>query len=650
MQYLSIGDYSFIVLYFMGLVGISLYLKKRASASMENYLIGGRQLPWWALGISGMASFFDMTGTMIIVSFLYMLGPRGLYIEFRGGAVLVLVVMMLWTGKWHRRSGVVTNAEWMIYRFGDTFGGRFARMAAAAAAIASAVGLIAYLIKGAGLFLSFYIPFSPLICAIIMIGVATLYTLISGFYGVVYVDLFQSLLILVAVVAVSILTFMKISGQEQLAALAYEVTGQKDWMHSSCSWLTTMPKGYEQYRYLMAFAIAYLLRNIFFGLGTGGEPRYFGARSDKECSKLTFFWTALMMIRWPMMMAFAVLGLFMIKDLFPDQTILADAAALIKTHFASATKSQWEDVLSGIIHSPAAYSPDLIEGLTRLLGTDWATKLPLLSFDGTINPERIVPAVVLYSIPVGLRGIIIVAMLAACLSTFGSIVIMAVGFFTRDVYQGHIHAKATQKELIFVSWLFGAALVVISFLFGYSVKNINDIWDWFIMALGGGLMMPTILRFYWWRFNGGGFAIGTIAGIIAAIGQRLFMPEMDPRLQLLVMASIGLAASVVGAYLTQPTDRAVLEHFYRTTRPFGLWGSFRNILPPKVQEKMELEHKRDVWAVPFALGWQITLFLLPMQLLIKSYRSFGITLVIFLVSLGGLYFIWLRHIGEEADK
>ncbi|MBN2514114.1 MAG: hypothetical protein JXB18_14340 [Sedimentisphaerales bacterium] len=649
MQHLSIGDYSFIAIYFIGLIGISLYLKKRASASMENYLIGGRQLPWWALGVSGMASFFDMTGTMIIVSFLYMLGPRGLYIEFRGGAVLVLVVMMLWTGKWHRRSGVLTNAEWMIYRFGNTFGGRFARMAAAVAAIASAVGLIAYLIKGAGLFLSLYIPFPPLVCAIIMIGVATLYTLISGFYGMVYIDLFQSILILVAVVVVLVMTFMKISGAEQLAALAYEVTGQKDWMSSSCSWLTTMPKGYEQYRYLMAFALAYLLRNVFFGLGTGGEPRYFGARSDKECSKLTFFWTSLMMIRWPMMMAFAVLGLFMVKDLFPNQTVLAEAAALIKTHYASISKNHWEDLISGLIHSPAAYSPDLMHGLQQLLGEDWATKLQLLSFDGTINPERIVPAVILHSIPVGLRGILIVALVAACFSTFGSIVIMAVGFFWRDIYQGHIHPTATQKELILVSWLFGAGLVVVSFLFGYSVRNINDIWDWFIMALGGGLMVPTILRFYWWRFNGGGFAVGTMVGVMAAIGQRMFVPEMDPRLQLLVMASIGLAASVIGAYMTQPTDRAVLEHFYRTTRPFGLWGPFRDLLAPEVRAKMTLEHKRDVRALPFALGWQITLFLLPMQLLIKSYWSFGITLVIFLVSLGGLYWIWLRHIGEEAD-
>ncbi|MGH2270251.1 sodium:solute symporter family transporter [Anaerohalosphaeraceae bacterium U12dextr] len=650
MQTLSTGDYWFIAVYLVGLIGISLYLKKRASSSVENYLIGGRQLPWWALGVSGMASFFDMTGTMIIVSFLYMLGPRGLYIEFRGGAVLVLAVMMLWTGKWHRRSGVLTHAEWMIYRFGDTFGGRFARLAAAVAAIASAVGLIAYLIKGAGLFLSLYIPFSPLVCAMLMIGVATLYTLISGFYGVVYIDLFQSVLILTAVVVVSVMTVMKISSSDQLATLAYEVTGQKDWMSSSCSWLTTMPRGYEQYRYLMAFALVYLLRNVFFGLGTGGEPRYFGARSDKECCKLTFFWICLMMIRWPMMMAFAVLGLYMIKDLFPNQTVLAEAAALIKAHDASLAKPQWEDFIAGMIHSPRAYSPELMEGLQQLLGEDWATKLQLLSFDGTINPERIVPAVILYSIPVGLRGIIIVALVAAGLSTFGSIVIMAVGFFARDVYQGQIHPKATHQELIFVSWLFGAGLVAVSFLFGYSVKNINDIWDWFIMALGGGLMMPTILRFYWWRFNGGGFAIGTIVGILAAILQRLYMPEMDPRLQFVVMASIGLIASVVGAYLTEPTDRAVLEHFYRTTRPFGLWRPFRELLAPEVRVKMALEHKRDVRALPFALGWQITLFLLPMQLLIKSYQAFGITLVIFGVSLAGLYFTWLRHIGEQADK
>jgi Na+/proline symporter len=62
MKYLSITDYSVILCYCCFLAGLGLYLKKRASRSIEDYFLGGRALPWWALGISGMASFLDLTG------------------------------------------------------------------------------------------------------------------------------------------------------------------------------------------------------------------------------------------------------------------------------------------------------------------------------------------------------------------------------------------------------------------------------------------------------------------------------------------------------------------------------------------------------------------------------------------------------------
>ena len=68
MKYLSVTDYTVIACYLACLVGLGLYLKKRASGSMEDYFLGGRKMPWWALGISGMASFLDLTGTMVIVS------------------------------------------------------------------------------------------------------------------------------------------------------------------------------------------------------------------------------------------------------------------------------------------------------------------------------------------------------------------------------------------------------------------------------------------------------------------------------------------------------------------------------------------------------------------------------------------------------
>jgi len=89
MQVLNAVDYLVILVYFSCLVGLGFYLQRKASASLEDYFLAGRKMPWWLLGVSGMATFLDVTGTMIVVSLLFLLGPRGLFLEFRGGAVLV---------------------------------------------------------------------------------------------------------------------------------------------------------------------------------------------------------------------------------------------------------------------------------------------------------------------------------------------------------------------------------------------------------------------------------------------------------------------------------------------------------------------------------------------------------------------------------
>ncbi|MBN1292445.1 MAG: sodium:solute symporter [Candidatus Latescibacteria bacterium] len=622
-----------------------MYLKKMASQSLDDYFLGGRKLPWWALGVSGMASFLDITGTMIIVSFLFMLGPRGLFIEFRGGAVLILPFMMLFMGKWHRRSECMTGAEWMIFRFGEGFGGQFARIVQAAGQIILTIGMLAYLVKGVGLFLSMFLPFSPLVCSLVMIGIAALYTMASGFYGVVFTDMFQSVIILIAVIAISVMAMMKTTDVQSLAVLAQEVTGSAHWTTSKLQFYTSMPKGYEAYSHLAMFAMFYLLRNIFGGLGVGDDPKYFGARSDRECGQLTFFWTWLMMIRWPMMMAFAVLGLFLVRDLFPDQAVLLHAADMIKDHIGAVDKSRWADVLSGIAHYPDRY-PELVNGLRNLLGGDWQTKLNLLSYEGTVNPERILPAVILFLIPMGFRGMILVALIAASMSTFDSTVNRTAGFFIKDIYQRYLRPSASNKELIYMSWVFIFAVVAIGFGMGYTTRSINDIWGWIIMSFGGGIAVPAMLRFYWWRFNGGGFAVGTVVGMVCAILQRLLFPYLDERLQFVFLISISLTATIIGTFITKPTDRRILENFYRKTRPFGFWGPLRKILPHDQRASMKSEHFYDIISLPFVMIWQITLFMMPMQLIIRAYDAFWATFAVFAACLVAIYFFWYRKLPE----
>ena len=545
----------------------------------------------------------------------------------------------------------------MVYRFGEGPGGQFARIVQSVAAIATTVGMLAYLSKGVGLFLSTFIPLEPIYCTLILLAVATIYTMVSGFYGVVYTDLFQSGIILIAVLTISIMAFVKISDVASFSGVAEQVTGSREWISCYPQWKTTMPVGreYEPFKYLFLVGFFYLVRNIFGGMGDGFDPKYFGARSDKECGKLTFLWTWLMMFRWPMMMGFAVLGIYLVNEHFPDMAVLAQASDLIKDNFVGIDKSRWADTLSSIRLHPERFT-DLAAGLQNILGENWATKLNLLGFEGNINPEKILPAVILFNIRPGFRGLIMVALLAASMSTFDSTVNKTAGYFTRDLYQRYFRRRASNRELIYASWFFIVVLVGAGFALAYFTESINEIWDWLVMGLGGGLLIPIVIRLYWWRFNGGGFAIGTIVGLAAAVAQKAFWPllvanygwrELAGWEMFLLMGSIGLAASILGTYLTRPTDRKVLENFYRSTRPFGLWGPLRKLLPIEQQMKVKRENRNDLLAVPFALAWQISLFLLPMELIIHNYRAFWITLPIFLVGLTGLYFLWYKKLPED---
>ncbi len=664
-DYFSSFDYVVMLAYLTCMMGAGFYLKKRASSSLEDYCIGNRSVPWWALGMSGMASWVDVAGTMLIVSWLYMLGPRGLFIEFRGGAGLLLPFMMLWTGKWLRRSACITPAEWMLFRFGDGWGGRFAQFAAALGILATTVGMLAYLIKAVGLFFSMFLPFSPLTCALLLVVFATIYTMISGFYGVVFTDVFQSGIIVISVIVVVYTSVTQSAAVFDFEQIAASVTGLETWASAVPSRDVAMPPGYEMYRNVFMFAVFYLINNAFRGMGFPGDPKFFGARNDRECGKLSFLWINVMLLRWPLMIGFAILGVLLVHDMFANLEVLEEAAALIKAHFPGVTRAGWTTALSNIINYPDQYA-ELRAQLKATLGggQDWVAQLQLVSYEGTINPERIMPAVLIHSIGRGFRGLMIIGLIAASMSTFDSQVNLSAGVFVRDIYQKYINPKADRKTLVLMAWCAVIGIVGLGLLFAYTLESVNEIWGWIVMGLGAGALVPGFLRLYWWRFNGTGFAIGTVGGMILAYLQRLFTPflvrqhEFFKILQVerwffLIIVFLGLLISILGTYLSPPTRRDVLERFYKKTRPFGLWGPLKNTLSEEVQKDTRREHFYDVLALPFVLTYQVSLFLLPMLIMVRNFTAFQVTLVIFLIASVGVYLFWyktLLPIQKEVEE
>lgn len=151
-------DLSIIAVYLILMTGVGLWASKKAGKSTDEYFLGGRSLPWWLLGISGMASFVDVGATALVSGILYLLGMKGLWFMWNGHIALLLTFQMIYAAKWMRRSDCSTNAEWMVQRFGKGRPGSAARVATAVGALAIAIGFMPFFWRGAGEVLAGFIP------------------------------------------------------------------------------------------------------------------------------------------------------------------------------------------------------------------------------------------------------------------------------------------------------------------------------------------------------------------------------------------------------------------------------------------------------------------------------------------------------------
>ena len=204
-------DLIIVIVYLLAIVMVGMVAQKKASKGIDSYFLGNRKLPWWALGASGMTSNTDIAGTMINTAFIYALGTKGFFIEIRGGVTLIMAFLMVFMGKWNRRSQVMTQAEWMHFRFGKGKEGDIARVISAIAAIIMTIAMVTYFVLGAGKFIGEFLGIEPLYASLLMVVLAMTYTLASGLYGVVWTDVFQGIFIFGVIIYVSFIAMTKVS-------------------------------------------------------------------------------------------------------------------------------------------------------------------------------------------------------------------------------------------------------------------------------------------------------------------------------------------------------------------------------------------------------------------------------------------------------
>ncbi|MCK9243764.1 MAG: sodium:solute symporter [Candidatus Marinimicrobia bacterium] len=596
-------DYVIIVVYLIGMVSVGLWFQRKAAQGIDSYFLGNRSLPWWVLGSSGMASNLDISGTMIIVALVYALGVRGLFIEFRGGVTLIMAFLMIFMGKWNRRSKVMTLAEWMEFRFGKDGEGRLARLITALTSIIVTIAMITYFAVGGGKFLDKFLGIpnflglsSQFWAAAALIAIAMIYTVASGLYGVVWTDVFQGSLIFIMIVYVVFRALnFNLPAEFSVMMPLKDIAGGgfRAFPTTYQEWTDVLPKlrlaidstsVYSMYNLFGIAVLFYIIKVVIEGSGGTGSymiQRYYAAKSDRDAGLLSLFWTFLLSFRWFFVGAMAVWGIYL--------------GARIT------------------------------------------------------DPEMVLPIVV-ETLPIGIKGFLIAGMMAAAMSTFDSTVNAGAAYWVKDIYLEYINKKATDRQQMRQSYGASIVIVVLGLALTLIIKNINEIWGWITMSIGAGLIVPQLIRWYWWRLNGYGYAIGMAAGMLASIIWKIIAPEATAEfLAFLFAAGISAIATIIGTLLTKPTDSKVLDNFYRVTRPFGFWGAIRSKLPERVRQQINRENRRDIISIFFAVPWQVCLFMMWMVLVMKRFDTFLSLLLIVLALSLILYFTWFRHLSTEVD-
>lgn len=595
-MHLSGIDQVIVVLYLAAIMGIGLAMKRRASKGMSSYFLGGRQLPWWALAMSGSSSYFDITGTMWIVSTFIVLGLKGMWVHWLWGFPIT-AFYLAYMGKWIRRSDVMTGAEWMMTRFGAGRAGDIARLSYTLFAVLTITALLGYGAIGMGKFGSIFLPFSPTVCAILILGVTGIYVVAGGFHGIVRVEIAQTIVLSAGAIAFAVVGYMHFDAAK-FAALV-----PASWMEiiptsARPSDLQGMISGGTDYSLFGALMAVWVLKGFLLCL-SGPEQlydfqRFLAAKDERDASKLGALWGLIHTVRWPFAMAIAIMAIMGIGNAALDQQLRAD-------------------------------------------------------------PETALPLIIGSMLPVGLVGFMLAALLSGFLATFSSTVNGGAAYLVKDVYQRYINPKADAKRLVHVSYFSSALLIIVGLIISVFGTSINAAFLWIFGTLAAGILPPNVLRWYWWRLNGWGYAAGVFGGMVLSLGQVVLDTTYlsEPLPLYIGFPVIALASSIltiVVSLSTEPTSLETLKVFYRKVQPAGFWAPPRAaVLSEDPDFKKQTPFARDVVNTLIALVGITALYVSMLYLILHqltiAFSLIGTTVLTVVI----LYFTWYKHLPPARE-
>lgn len=528
---ISTLDWAIIVAFFVISMLIGVFASRTAGKSAKEFFLSGRNMPWWLLGVSMVATTFSADTPNLVTDIVRKNGVSGNWVWWAfllTGMLTVFVYAKLW-----RRSELNTDLEFYEIRYG----GKAAAFLRAFRAlylgvffnivIMATVSLAAIKIGGVMLGLS---PMQTMLLASV---VTVIYSSLGGLKGVLLTDFFQFFI----AIAGSFGAAYYLIGLPEIGSLENLLS------HPNVSGRLNMLPDFSDTANLVPLLLIPLAVQWWATWYPGAEPggggyiaqRMLSAKDEKNAIGATLFFNiAHYALRpWPwIIVALASLVLF------PEMS----------------------DIKAAFPHVA----------------------------DNTINDDLAYSAMLTY-LPSGLMGIVLASLIAAFMSTISTHLNWGSSYVVNDFYLRFVKPEATDKEQVLVGRISTVLLMVFAAVLALGLSNALQAFD-ILLQIGAGTGLIFILRWFWWRIN----AYTEISAMIVSFLVAVYFEAIHVNLgfepilshwKLLIGVGITTASWLLVTFLTAPEKDEVLLAFYRKVRPAAYgWNSLLKRYPNQVAE------------------------------------------------------------------
>ncbi|HNS30625.1 MAG TPA: Na+:solute symporter [Tenuifilaceae bacterium] len=552
-------DWIVVAAFFVVLLTISFLSSRQAGKSATNFFLSGRNMPWWLLGVSMVATTFSADTPNLVTDMVRTGGVASNWLWWAfllTGMLTVFVYAKLWN-----RSQVMTDLEFYELRYSGKMAAFLRGFRAIYLGFFFNVMVIASVslafIKIAGVMLGLQPAPALIIAAVIVV----FYSGLGGLKSILWTDLFQFSFAMFGAVIAAVL----VAKSPQIGGLSALLS------HPNVSDKLSLVPSISQPELFLSIFIIPIAIQWWAAWYPGAEPggggyvvqRMLSAKNEDHAVGATllfnFFHYALR--PWP----WIIVGLGSLI-IFPDIQSMID---------------RFPDVSVQYIKNDFAY-----------------------------------PAMLREFLPVGLLGLVVTSLIAAFMSTVASQLNWGSSYLVNDFYVRFYNKNATEKQKVAFGRLSTVILMVFGVLLALVLQNALQAFQYLLM-IGAGTGLLYILRWFWWRIN----AYSEISAMVAAAAfsmvfiliENFGLTHLDNNMievmgitmlatywNIIKFTGVVLLTSIswiAVTYLTKPVNDETLRSFYKKIRPGG--PGWKLVVNKAKDENIVLEKEENLkWDVP----------------------------------------------------